>query len=158
MGLLLWESIATEQETCCVCLDLTNFPTTFPRDLTSKTSVIGIFPLSTEPAKLAPAPYNGTLLPCRLTDTVRRLFRCWWYFFNCSQHGISSIKRLFNKLSWGAYWNKVKAIYGYIISYFYKCIRTLIYSNKFWISSSKYAVVPLKPILLNQWVAVSVRN
>lgn len=84
MYLLLWGSTAIEQETRCVCLVLTNLPTTFPRDLTSKTSVNDILPLSTELATSAPAPYNGTLLPCIFTDTVRRLFRCWWYFFNCS--------------------------------------------------------------------------
>jgi len=74
MALLLRESIAKEQATRLLCLGFTNFPTTFPIDLTSKTKVIGTPPLSSDAAKPAPAPYSGTFVPFRFTDTVRWLF------------------------------------------------------------------------------------
>ncbi|KAL6274712.1 hypothetical protein ACE6H2_025404 [Prunus campanulata] len=56
-----------EKDMCLRCFDLTNFPTTFPRDRTSNISIIGTPPLLSETAKLAPAPYKGTLIPWRFS-------------------------------------------------------------------------------------------
>lgn len=78
IGLVLVESTTTGQETCLWCFVLTRFPITFPRDRISNSSVNGTLPLPvSETARLAPAPYKGSLFPWRITDTTRLLFLGW---------------------------------------------------------------------------------
>lgn len=71
MALVLVESMPTGQEICFICVVLTSFPTTFPRDRILNTNVIGTGPLVEGRDKVDAAPYMGTLIPSKLTDTVR---------------------------------------------------------------------------------------
>ncbi len=76
MGFVLVESMITGQDTFLLCLVLTSFPTTSPLDLISNSNVNGYSTalLLVDTAKLDPAPYRGTFVPSRITDTVLRLF------------------------------------------------------------------------------------
>lgn len=84
MGLVLAESSTTLQETCLWCFVLTSFPTTSPRDRMTNSNVKGTLPPFSDKARLAPAPYKGTIFPWRVTDMIRWLFLGWKYFFNCN--------------------------------------------------------------------------
>ncbi|XP_059638127.1 pentatricopeptide repeat-containing protein At5g25630-like [Cornus florida] len=77
MVLVLLESMTREHEIRLRCLVFTSFPTTFPRDRISNSILNGTPPLLSDAAKVAPAPYRGTLSPSRFTDITRRLFLGW---------------------------------------------------------------------------------
>lgn len=77
IGLVLLGSITKGQDICFWCFTLTSFPTTSPRDRIWNFNVNGTTRSFEETDKLDPAPYRGTLVPSKFTDTVRWLFLGW---------------------------------------------------------------------------------
>lgn len=71
MALLLVESIPTGQEICFICVVFTSCPTTYPRDRILNDNVIGTGLLVGGTVKVDAAPYIGTFIPSKLTDTLR---------------------------------------------------------------------------------------